>query len=297
MSLHRGHRDVQDLREEMEKYGDKSMEVVYRAYQKSLESIQMQIARIYMEYSQDGELLISRRQRFTILKRLEDQIKEQANILGKLDEETTTELLKEIYNESFYKVAYIIDKGLEISINFAILRPEFIQAAVFMPIEGEMFSDRIWTNKEKLVKKLRSEIERGMIQGDSIDKMARRIRRTFGSSAYESKRLMRTEMARCMAMAQDKIYKESGVVKQILFDATLDQKTSDICEKHDGHLYDIESDNPKPPLHPNCRSCIVPVVDGWSPTKKRENMKNSNNEKPLIDYSGYDTWIASKNIK
>ncbi len=289
-------RDVQDLREEMEKYGGKGMDVVYKAYKKSLELIQMQIARIYMDYSKDGELLLSRRQRFTILKRLEEQIKEQADILGKLDEQTTTELLKEIYEESFYKAAYMIDKGLEMSINVAIIRPEFIQAAVFMPIEGEKFSDRIWTNKEKLVKKLRSEIERGMIQGDSIDKMARRIRRTFGSSAYESKRLMRTEMARCMTMAQDKVYKESGVVKQILFDATLDQKTSDICQERDGHLYDIESDYPKPPLHPNCRSCIVPVVDGWSPTKKRENMKNSNDEKPLIDYSSYETWKASKNI-
>lgn len=293
MSLHR---DVQDLREEMEKYGDKSMDVVYKAYQKSLESIQMQIARIYMDYSKNGELLISRWQRFNVLKRLEEQIKEQAKILGKLDEQTTTELLKEIYKESFYKAAYMIDKGLEMSINFAILRPEFIQAAVFMPIEGEMFSDRIWRNKEKLVGKLRSEIERGMILGDSIDKMARRIRRIFGSSAYESKRLMRTEMARCMSMAQDKIYRESGVVKQILFDATLDQKTSYICQEHDGHLYDIESDYPKPPLHPNCRSCIVPVVDGWSPTKKRENIKNSNNEKPLIDYSSYETWKASKHI-
>ena len=56
-----------------------------------------------------------------------------------------------------------------------------------------------------MVRRLRDEIEKDG-KRDSIDKMARRIKNEFGTSAYESKRLIRTEMARCMTQAQEEVY-------------------------------------------------------------------------------------------
>jgi len=168
-----------------------------------------------------------------------------------------------------------------------------VEAAVNVPIEGKMFSDRIWKNKELLVNRVRSSVERGIIQGTSIDKLARDISKNFGSSAYASRRLISNEVARCVGNAQDEIYKESGVVKEVLFDATLDDKTSDICQNLDGKRFPL-NDHPMIPedTHVGCRSAIIPIVKGWQPTKKRENQ----GDKPIIDYTSYDTWAKSKGI-
>jgi len=39
------------------------------------------------------------------------------------------------------------------------------------------------------------------------------------------------------------------------------------------------------------------MVDGWTPTKKRENIKDDTGKKPIVDYTDYQTWKKSKNIK
>ncbi len=285
---------IQKIRKEMELFANKQMKPLLQAYKRSFNRIQEQIGKIYMEYSQDGELKISRSQRYTVLKQLEKNLVSMAKELNGIDLKNTTKILEDIFKELFYRTVFLIEAGTEVVIDLSILRPEFIKAAVKMPIKGEMFSKRIWDNKKKLIKRLRRELESGMIEGISIDKMARKIKRQFGVSAYESKRLVHTEMARCMTHAQDEVYRNSGVVGKVMFDATLDEKTSNKCQHLDGKVFDINSNYPKPPVHPNCRSCIVPVVDGWSPRKKRENVKGSDREKDIIDYMDYEQWKSTR---
>ena len=287
--------EIHDIRSVMERLTNKDMKPILQAYKRSLNSAREQIAKIYIKYAVDGQLQISKQQRYTILKQLEKQLLRQAKELGNIDLGHTTKILEEVYRESFFMTSYSIQKGVDVAIDFSILRPEFVKAAVHMPIKGEMFSSRIWTNKEKLVKSLRQQIERGMIEGDSIDKMARRIKKEFGTSSYSSKRLIHTEMARCMTQAQEEVYRGSSVIDKVLFDATLDEKTSEICESYDGKEFTLDN-YPKIPqdTHPNCRSCIVPVVDGWNPTKKRENIKDETGKKPIIDYTDYKSWAEKR---
>lgn len=289
-------KEILGINEQTSKLANSGIDIILKSYKQSLEQVRNLIAKIYIKYAIDGVISVSQRQRYTILKQLEKQLIKQGTILGLVDVEHTTKILKEVYQESFYRTAYTIDKGVDIAINFAILKPEMIKAAVNMPIKNAMFSDRIWKNKDLLVNRVRQSVEQALTQGTSIDKLAREIKRDFGSSAYESKRLIHTEVARCQSIAQDEIYKQSGLVKQVMFDATLDQKTSKICQSYDGQIFDINSNYPKPPLHPNCRSAIIPVVDGWQPTRKRENIKGEDG-KPIIDYTTYSEWKKSRGIE
>ncbi|NMA23587.1 MAG: phage head morphogenesis protein, partial [Spirochaetales bacterium] len=121
------------------KLTDKTINLILKAYKKSLEEVRTEIARIYIRYAIDGVIRLSSRQRYTVLKELERQLIEQATTLGLLDVEHTTNLLEDVYSESFYKTAYVLDSGVDISINFALLNPEMIRAAVNMPIEGKLF--------------------------------------------------------------------------------------------------------------------------------------------------------------
>lgn len=278
--------DILNIRSDADKYSEKQMKSILRAYKKSLNEIQFEIAKIYMEYTQNGELKIGKQQRYNVLKSLESKLIKQAREIGNDDLKTTTKILTDVFKESYYKTAFAINKGIETAIDYSLLRPEFVKAAVEIPIKGKMFSDRIWDNKTKLVKSVRHHVEQAMIQGKSVEKIARQVKKDFEVSAYESKRLINTEVARCVSQAQDEIYKQSDVVKKVIYDATLDMKTSEICQKLDGKYFDKNSDYPKIPQHPNCRSCYIPVVDGWSPSRKRVNEGN----KPIEDYSNYEDW-------
>ena len=85
--------------------------------------------------------------------------------------------------------------------------------------------------------------------------------------------------------------KESGVVKEVLWDATLEENTCEDCANFDGQTFD-KHDHPDVPFHPNCRCCIIPVVDGWKPTKKIENVRNADGTKVLLIIQ---TLIVGKN--
>lgn len=52
-------------------------------------------------------------------------------------------------------------------------------------------------------------------------------------------------------------------VKKEMILATLDHRTSLICQFYDGQVFDLGK-GPRPPFHPNCRSLTIPLFDGES---------------------------------
>lgn len=286
--------DILKIRQLMDKKAD--IRDILKAYGQALDEVRTEMAKIYAKYSVDGKLQVNLQQRYAILQRLEKKLTSMYQTLGKVDFDTTSKILQNIYSESYYRTAYAIDRGASVNIAFKLLTPELINAAVNTPIDGTMFSDRIWHNKEILVNRLRNLIEKAIIQGTDSQKLAKLLKDEFGVSANESKRLINTELARVVSQANDSIYKQSSVVTQVMWDATLDNKTSQICRHLDGQKWDVDADHPTPPANPHCRSCLIPIVPGWKPTIRRENVKDSTGNKPIINYTTYEKWKQSKNI-
>jgi SPP1 gp7 family putative phage head morphogenesis protein len=289
-------KDIQQLEKDCTSKAKKPKQELLKAYKKALDDIQNEIAGITQRYEVDGILNISSKQRYSELKSLEDKLVKQANQLGTLNVNKTTELLTDVYSTSYYQTAYIIDKGISANIDFSILRSEMIEAAINTPIDKQTFSDRIWNNQKALTKRLYNDVRQALVSGKSPEKLARQIKKDYGVTAYQASRLINTETARAMSMAQDKIYQNSDVVQKIMWDATLEGNTCEICASLDGQYFpkDNHPDNPK---HPLCRCCIIPVVDEWKPTRKLENTKNSETgKKTVIDYTTFDKWKASKGI-
>ena len=118
--------EIHRIRNEMESLADKGMKSILQAYKRSLNRIREDIAKIYIKYAVDGELRIGKQQRYTILKQLEKQLLQQAKELGHIDLAHTTKILEEVYRESFFMTGYAIQSGIDVSINFSILKPDYL---------------------------------------------------------------------------------------------------------------------------------------------------------------------------
>lgn len=265
-------------------------------YKHNLDDVRNQIARIYARYTVDGELKIGNQQRFHELNALERQIVAQMRELGDSSVTATEHILSKVYTEAYYHSAFAIDSGTGAFQTFAPLKPEFVRAAVYAPIEGKDFSVRIWENTGTLAKRVQAHVKKALLQGRSVEKLAREIKAEFGSTAYQAKRLINTETAKAVTAAQIEAYQNSGVVARVMWDATLEGNTCPHCAELDGQYYEL-GNSPLVPLHPNCRCCLIPAVDGWKPSRKLENIVDSlTGEKQVIDYSSYSAWKSSRGI-
>ena len=148
---------------------------------------------------------------------------------------------------------------------------EAIIKIIEYPYAGRMYSDNIWRNKDNLVNFINQEITVGIIRGESIQKIARRLRNetkadTLRLAQSWAERLVRTEINYAMNQAHLKGYKDSGVVEKYEFLAAHDKRTSKLCRDLDGEMFELSKavvGENYPPMHPNCRSTIVPVLEDW----------------------------------
>ena len=121
------------------------------------------------------------------------------------------------------------------------------------PYAGKMFSDRIWDNKDALVKYIQQDLTVGIIRGDSIQKMARQLKKDLKVLYYQAERLVRTEINYAMNQAHLKGYEDSGVVEKYEFLAAHDKRTSKLCRDLDGEMFELSKavvGENYPPMHP-----------------------------------------------
>ena len=131
--------------------------------------------------------------------------------------------------------------------------------------DGASFSDRIWTNKEKLVRNLHTELSQCIIRGESPQKAVSRLAKTMGVSQSQAANLILTESAAISSIAQKDCFRELDV-DRYQFDATLDGRTCETCGAMDQKAFkmsEFEIGITAPPIHPRCRCCIVPYFDDW----------------------------------
>lgn len=120
------------------------------------------------------------------------------------------------------------------------------------------------TDQERLLRILVD----GIAEGQSIDQIGRELRQVFTKlKKYQADKIARTETVRASNMGAEDAYIQSGVVeaKEWLTAGN----PCPICEPYDGQIIELGGDfysqkdefkDGNPPLHPNCRCVIIPVV-------------------------------------
>lgn len=125
--------------------------------------------------------------------------------------------------------------------------------------DGKSWSQRVWGNVDELQQALNDSLIDCAIRGKKTSDLKKELMERFGVNYRRAETLVRTEMAHIETQSARDRYKKYGINKvQILADT--DSRTCPICANLDGKTYDINSKMPIP-VHPNCRCCIVPVID------------------------------------
>lgn len=285
---------ILQIKKDGEKYADQQMNTVYAAQRQNRDELHKYLGLLYVHNAVGGLLNVTPAQKNTILSEVNNQIIAAEKNVGQTEVKAVTGILKHNYGDMYYKTAYVMDSGLKAGIKFGLLKPEYLNAAVNSPVDGEIFSDRIWNNKAAVANRLKQSFVGALNGNTTIDKIGQEISQIFNAQAYDSMRLVNTENARMQSAAIDDIGKSAGCSQQ-MFCATLEDNTCEECAGYDGKYFDIDDDSkPDIPVHPECRCCYinVPPIPGWAPLKRRDNETGED-----IEYEDYAQWAADKGIK
>ena len=273
-----------------EKYS-KQIDKIAKMQRKSVQTILDEIARIILEYNvADAVMDISISEKAKLKKQMNDLINDILKGEYESEKDVITSTLNDVAKDSYYSSCYIY--GLGTSYTLKPVKQNVLDKIINKKIDGKTYSSRIWNNKNKVAKTLKKEINDFLNGKTDINSISKNIKYRFDVNYNISNRLVRTEIAKVQCEANEVWANEHNIKKQ-LFCATLDKRTSKICQSLDGKIYDFDDEDKKiPPLHPNCRSCLIDIVDGWKPKTRLDNETKQN-----INYQTYSKWKdKQKNI-
>ena len=193
------------------------------------------------------------------------QFSNHANILYDGQLQGLSELLEDSYLEQYNRVAYIVQTGTNVAFPLAAINEGAIQTIIAKPwaSDGINFSERIYRDRTQLVSILQTELIQAIQLGEGVDVTARRLKDRLGVSYRNAVRLVQTEETAILSRANGYALKELSV-DRYQYVATLDSRTSDICQTFDLQIFDInqyEAGVTAPPLHVNCRSTTAPYFE------------------------------------
>lgn len=105
-------------------------------------------------------------------------------------------------------------------------------------------------------------IQTGIAQGKTTKEIAKEVSRIIkGRTKAQAEAVIRTAANHAGTQARNKLYKENAdILTGEEFVATLDSRTSLECAGNDGKIFPVGK-GVFPPLHFNCRSIRIPIVD------------------------------------
>ena len=201
--------------------------------------------------------------------------------------------LKNLYKDQYNRTAFQIAKGTGVGTNIYSLNDKLVNTVIKKPWapDGKNFSDRIWENKDKLINNLHTEMTQAFIRGDSLEKLADKIAEKMKVSKANASRLVYTESAAYSSRARLKSYQDLGVEKYEIV-ATLDNRTSDICQDMDGKVFDLkdyEVGVTANPFHVRCRTTTAPYFDDMQGERAARNETTGETEYVPADMK-YSEW-------
>ena len=223
-----------------------------KEYKNLLKTAPLDAQKLYLEIE-----TLSARSRMSRLDSLRAQVDMEMVKLIFGVEDSAKNALTSVYRDTFLEVTK------DLGINTIVSRDK-IKTVLDRPWSGANFSERLWSNTDKLAQTVKQEIVNGMIQGINLQTMTKRVSERFETAKKNDvERLLRTEVNYVLNQATLDGYKEAGIEKYE-FSATLDSRTSQICSELHGEVFEIKKiavGLNYPPMHPRCRSTTIPIVD------------------------------------
>jgi len=155
------------------------------------------------------------------------------------------------FNFGWDKSEKQIDKNIPMN-NKAL---EFLQDHTF---------DNIKDMTEEISNDLKAELSRGIINGEGIAKLKKRVTKVFDVGNNRAEMISRTEVNRAENNGKLLAMKNSGMEMKKQWVAANDDRTSELCKHLDGKTVDLDDNfsygdwsGQSPPAHVNCRSTMI----------------------------------------
>lgn len=186
---------------------------------------------------------------------MQGQLRQQLQRLG----DKQISLLSKQFELNFFEVYYSIAiPGMEA---FNTIDSEMVTQMInhIWVADGKSFSQRIWENNEMLAATLNDELISCITTGKKTTELKKVLQERFNVSYSRADTLARTELAHIQTEAAKERYKDYGIDKVQIW-ADEDERRCPDCGKLHKKIYPAGANVPIP-RHPNCRCCIVPVVE------------------------------------
>ncbi len=222
--------------------------------------------------------------RMTRLEALKEKVYVECKKIADVEIKLSKSQYIDTINEAYYRNIYDIQKGLGVGFDFASISSKTIEQILKNPWSGKHFSKRIWNNTDILVEKLTEVITSGFMSGKSYYNMAKELKEYTEYGKYAAMRLIRTESTYMANMAEMESYKECDIEKYI-YVATLDNRTSEICQELDRRVFNVSEAEPGknlPPMHPNCRSTTRSYISEEELAKIKRRARDSKTGKTYL---------------
>ncbi len=165
----------------------------------------------------------------------------------------------------------------------------------YCPIDGASLADWFKRWKTNDLNRIAQAVQRGAIEELSVDEVAANVWNACNVSRNSARTVARTIINGVSNAARaETLFANEDVIDGIEFLATLDARTSHICGALDGTVWrgDEMKHARRPPLHPNCRSTLIPVVDLIDPETGEKIEETA--ERPAQNADGTYSQVAAK---
>ena len=195
---------------------------------------------------------------------LQGQLRKELQKLG----DREIKILSEAFEANFFEVYYSLNlPGVETG-QFNTLDTAAVQQLInqIWCADGKSWSQRIWQNNEKLMETLNEQLLHCVATGKKTTELKNLLQDRFGVSYSRANTLVRTEIAHIQTQAAKQRYQDYGLTEYEIFG-----NEDDNCGNHSIDCHEMDRKKflysemvvgkNAPPFHPNCKCCIVPVID------------------------------------
>lgn len=268
-----------------ELYNNLDVNSIYKNIKRDREIILDKISRVLLTYTVDNsKLVLSVGDRDKLYKDLSAIIDNLCKKEITTEKKLITKVLKESAKDRYGINNYILSLGVDFKLKKIVDKE--LDKIIKATIKGKNYSSRIWDNKNQIAKVLKSDIKKFLNGEIDVNSIEKKIKDRFNSNAYNSKRLVETEVARVMEESNNK-WQEDRNIEYVMYCATLDNKTCDKCKQYDSKVYKKGEEPVKLPQHPldRCTYVALPSKD-WRPKARLDNKTKEN-----INYKTYKEWL------
>ena len=203
------------------------------------------------------------------LEAIELSIRNEFEKAYKIQDDKIRQNVLETYDDRYYRTCYEVQSKFGIGFDVSGVDTGKVKKLISKPwaSDNKTFSDRVWTKKNEMIDTLRSQLIRTCATGgniqDAVNSMMSFVSKDVKNARYAATRLLQTETAFFSSVSEKKALKDLDVEQYEIL-ATLDSKTSPICQEMDGQVFKLseyEIGATAPPFHANCRSTTCPHFD------------------------------------